>query len=111
MAELFNPVQRHHGVRALDRDKLALVKRSTCADLAHTAFFQLQDQEPEEALMGVATLFALLCERTGTDPYVLHQMGHRVLRDEDFHKKTNDSLQSLKDCVGLRFMGQEVTIL
>lgn len=94
----------------LDRDKLSMVPRHQAADAAFLALDAIQEEQPEVMMMGAGVLFAALTQRTGLDPYALYQMGQKVLTDEDFHRKTNASLQSLRDFAGLRIMGQEVSI-
>lgn len=96
----------------LDGDKLAMVPRIQAASAAHLALFGIQDERPEVMVMGAAVLFTALCHRCGLDPEALHTMGRRVLlADQDFHRETNDSLQSLRDFAGLRVKGdREVSI-
>lgn len=97
--------------RPFDRDKFHMVPRIQAAAAAQLALFQVQDEEPEVMALGVAVLFAALSARTGMDPHDLFTAGHRVLHGHDFgDRKTNDSLQSLRDFAGLRVAGKEVTI-
>jgi hypothetical protein len=94
----------------LDKDRLSMVPRHQAADAAHLALFGIQDERPEVQLLGISVLFAAFCHRCQLDPELMHHVGRKVLRDDQFHRQANDSLQSLKDFAGLRVMGQEVTI-
>ena len=94
----------------LDRDRLGMVPRGQAADTAQLALFPIQDERPEVLVAGVAILYAALCARCGLDPEDMWRLGSRLLADQDFHTKTNNSLQSLRDFAGLRVMGQDVVI-
>lgn len=100
------------GDNPLDRDKLYMVSRFNAARVAQAALFPIQQQEsPEELVMGVGVLFAAVCLRAGIDPSDLFEAGKRVLTVPfDGDKMGSDSLQSLKDFVGLRILAKEVTI-
>jgi len=89
----------------LDRDALMLVNRDVAAACAHEALFPIQSMQPHEIVAGAAVLFAAICSRVGLDPEEVHGIGLRILREEDFHQKTNASLQSLRDFAGLRIKG------
>lgn len=97
----------------LDRDRLAMVPRLHAMNVAMTALFPIQDWEggPEEMVLGMGTLFAALCLKTGCDPKDLHDMGKRVLlAPVDGDHVTENSAQVLKDFLGARIMQQEVSI-
>lgn len=96
--------------RGLDKDRMWMLPRNLAADTAHEALFPIQSKTPEEQLMGVAVLFAALCQRCGVEPDVMHSVGLKVLRAQDYHKHANASLEALRDFAGLRIMGEEVTI-
>lgn len=88
-----------------------MVPQETAAIVAHEALFPIQARRPEEALAGVAVLFATMCERCGLDPEAAHTLGRRMLMDKGAEgKPTNDRLMALRDFAGLRFMGQDVSI-
>lgn len=92
--------------RPFDRDALYVqTKRNTAADVAHEALFPIQSRPPHEMVAGVAVLFSAICNRVGLDPQDVHGLGMRMLRDEDFHTKTNASLQSLRDFAGIHIAG------
>lgn len=94
-----------------DRDKVAMVPRYQAAHAAHLALFQLQKMRPEEIVMGASVLFAALALRTGMDPHDLYGMGKKVLTaPEDGDRPTDNALQSLRDFIGARVMGKEVTV-
>ncbi len=96
--------------RPLDSDKLAMVPRDKATSAAHLSLFQVQDLPPEEAVLGTAVLYRVLCERSGKDPEDLYRMAGRVLdAPEDGDRPTDNSLQSLKDFAGARIMGQAVS--
>lgn len=103
-----------HGLKAtrpLSYDKINMVPRGTAATLAHEALFPLQDKRPEEMLMGVATLFAAMCRRCRVDPKDLHEKGLRVLDAPwDGDRNTDAQVQVLRDLVGAKVMGEEVTL-
>ena len=95
----------------LDKDKLYMVPRDEAVSLAHLTLFQLQTKTPEEIVMGASLLFATVCETCGLDPEDMFNMGKRVLYSpDDGDRPTNNSLQSLKDFMGGRVLGREVTV-
>lgn len=95
----------------LDKDKLYLMPRGTLADAAHLALFQLQGMSAEEIVGGVSVLFAALSMRSGMDPEDMYQMGKKVITSPmNFEKTSSNSLEALRDFIGGRVMGQEVTI-
>lgn len=95
----------------LDKDKLSMVPRETAARLALLALHQMQDEFPEEVILGVSTLFAAFTLRCGLDPQDLHHKGLRVLQaPEEGDRPTDATIQVLRDFAGARLMGKEVTI-
>lgn len=88
-----------------------MVPRGVAADAAHTALFGVQNLEPEPMVAGIALLFAAVCERCALSPQGAHELGRRLLRDQDFHTKTNGSLQSLRDFAGIRIMGEKDVVV
>jgi len=97
--------------KPLNRDALFTLSRETAAEVAHEALFPVQSRRPHEMVAGVAVLFAAICTRCGLDPQEVHTLGSRMLRPEKFHKKANDSLQSLRDFAGIHIAGEtDVTI-
>ncbi|MEW6121265.1 MAG: hypothetical protein AB1698_01530 [Pseudomonadota bacterium] len=99
------------GPQPLDRDKLFTINRATAAEAAHEALFPIQEKPPHAMVAGIAVLFAAVCNRTGVDPHDAHTFAMRLLKPEAFDKKTNDSLQSLRDFAGIHIKGdQDVSI-
>lgn len=97
--------------RPLDRDKINMVPRGTAATVAHEALFPIQERRPEQMLMGVATLFAAMCRRCRVDPQDMHVKGLRVLdAPEDGDRATDAQVQVLRDLIGAKVMGEEVTL-
>lgn len=92
--------------RPFDYHRMTLLPRIKAADAAHAALDPLQQLSPEEMVMGSALLFATLTKRCGLDAGELYAMATRVLAAEPFHKRANDSLQSLQDFAGLRIKGE-----
>lgn len=84
-----------------------MMPRGVAADTAHEALFPIQHRRPTEMVAGVAVLFATICARTGLDPQELHTLGSKMLRDQEFHRAVNDSLQSLRDFAGIRIAGDK----
>jgi hypothetical protein len=78
--------------------------------MAHTALYTMQDERPEEIVVGAAMLFAALAQRTGLDPEEMYRQGIRMLRPEPGDQRTNEQLEALRDFAGLRIMGENVTI-
>lgn len=91
--------------RPLDRDKLNMLDRQLAADIAFTALHPIQDKDPEEIVMGSAVLFAAICRRCSVDAGEMYAKATTVLREDPFHKRTNDALQSLQDFAALRVLG------
>lgn len=97
--------------RPLDRDRLNMVPRKAAAEVAMLLLQPIEQQPPEAALLGTATLFAALCRRCGVDPSGLHEKGLRVLdAPEEGDRNTDSIVQVLRDFAGARFMGQEVSL-
>lgn len=96
--------------RPLNKDKLSLLPRDVALVSAHYVLRPLSNMEPEEMVAGMAVLFASVCNRVGLDPQHVHQMGMRMLKDQQHHDKGNKLLQSLRDFAGLRIAGQDVVI-
>ena len=98
--------------RAIDTDKLAMVSRYDAGRIANGALFPIQQTEnPEELVLGIATLFAAVTLRANLPASTLYEMGKRVLNAPfDGDAPTDNGLQTLKDWVGLKVMAQEVTI-
>lgn len=101
---------KHFDVRAFDYHRMTLMPRLDAADSAHRVLDVLQKRPPEEIVLGTAVLFAALCKRLRLSPSDIHNAGMRVLEAEPFHKRANDSLQSLQDFAGLRIAGEDVSI-
>ena len=95
--------------RPLDRDRMSLLPREVAMTGATAALDGVQNDEPEAQVLAIATLFAGVCLRTGSNPEHLFEMGRRVLTPEPFHRGANTQGEALRDYVGLRIMGQEVT--
>lgn len=93
------------GPKPLDRDKLFTIPRATAAEVAHEALFPVQNRQPHEMVAGAAVLFAAICNRVGIDPHDAHSFAMRLLKPEEFDKRTNDSLQSLRDFAGIHIKG------
>ena len=92
--------------RPLNTDRMAMLPRGEVARVAHGALAEVQGESPELLLLGAALLFATLCQRCGQEPDVLHRMALKVLKPEPCDRRTNDSLQSLRDFAGIRVMGE-----
>lgn len=96
----------------VDRDRLLMVDRGAAADGAQLALFQIQDLRPDVALAAVSVLFATLTAGTGTNPEEAFHLGRKIITaDEDFHDRTNKSLQSLRDFAGIRLAGREDVVV
>jgi len=96
--------------KPFEKHRMLTLSRNKVADAANLALFQLQDKTPEEQLAGAALLFAVLCEKTGTDPEAAHTMAQRILRapDEgDF--RTGNNLQALRDFASIFVAGKDTT--
>lgn len=91
--------------RRLDRDRLNMMDRQVAADVAFTALHPIQDRDPEEIVMGAAVLFAAIVRRCSLDAGEVYAKATTVLREEPFHKRTNDALQSMQDFAALRVLG------
>lgn len=96
--------------RPLDRDKMNLLPRNEIIDMAHLAFFQMQDTDPEVQALGVAVLFTVCMKVSGLDPEDMVNRANRVL-NAPYHgdHKTSASLQSLKDLLSIRMMGRDTS--
>lgn len=92
--------------RPFDYHTMTSLDRQLAADAAHLALDGIQQKTPEEIMLGVAVLFAALTHRCQLDANDLYLMGRRVLVSEDFHRRANDSLQSLQDFAGIRIKGE-----
>lgn len=93
-----------------DYHRMAMVPRNRVIDAANHAMFPLQDQSAEEAVLGVATLFAALCRNLRLDPQMVHTMACRVLDEPvegDF--TTSNNLQALMDLVAIRMDGRDTS--
>lgn len=89
-----------------DYHTMMQLPRQQIADAAHLALDRIQNLSPEEQVAGVATLFACIAERCQMNANELFLMGQRVMaREEDFHKRTNDSLAALRNYAALRIKG------
>lgn len=83
------------------------LSRQAAADSAWTALSAIQNMTPEEQVLGAATLFAAIADRCNLPASELYRMGQRVIGTyEEFHKRANDSLQSLRDYAALRIKGE-----
>lgn len=90
----------------LNRDRLSMLKRGEAVRVAHAALSGVQEELPELMVMGIATLFAAVCERAQLDAGEMHRMAQRVLRYDPLMRRDNDSVQSLRDFVGIRVLGE-----
>lgn len=99
------------GERALDRDKLFMASRRGACRVAHEALHPIQETTPEELVMGVAVLFTALCRRCGVDPSEAHATAVRMLDlPAEGDRGVDTHIQVLRDFIGARVMGKEVTI-
>lgn len=94
-------------MQKLNRDALFMLPRDRVATLAHEALFPINNLEGHEMVAALSILFAAVCHRCRIDPHEAHTLGLRMLRDEDFHKKANDQLQSLRDFAAIRVGGEQ----
>lgn len=98
------------GLPPLDPFALGMVPRQTAADTAHTALSAIAGERPEALVMGASVLFAALCLRCGLEPEEMFGRGRQVLMSpQDYHKRQNDSLQSLQDFAAVVVAGRETT--
>ena len=97
--------------RKLDRDRLLMFPRDKAALGAHEALNGINRLENEELVASLAVLFAAVTHRAGLDPQEVHHLGLKMLRDEDFHKKANDALQSLRDFAGIQVKGDQDVVI
>lgn len=95
--------------RPLDRDKLAMVSRETAIMEAHRALDALQNNDPEVQLAAACVLFAAYTKRCQYHGFDAHNLGKRLLEDAQYDRKTNASVQSMLDFMGLRVMGDQTT--
>lgn len=94
----------------LNSDDLSMVHRERAAHCAHAALNPIQGDRPEEIVMGIAVAFAAITKVAQLDPHALYQMGMKVLHaDTHTGERTDKSLQSLQDFVGLRIIGRKET--
>jgi hypothetical protein len=97
-------------VRPFDYHTMTQLPRLKAVDSAHRALDGVQRDTPEEMMLGVAVLFAALCQRCQVSPHEMHQMGLRVIAYSPFDKTANRSLEALRDFAGLRVLGKETTL-
>ena len=97
--------------RPLDRDKLSMVSRELAIQEAHRALDALQNNDPEVQLAAACVLFAAYSKRCQYHGHDGHNLGKRLLEDARFDRKTNASVQSMLDFMGLRVMGDANTTI
>lgn len=87
----------------INADRLNSLGRDTIARQSHEALNGIQRHRPEDQLMAVALLFAVMAERYDGGPQELYQKGRKVLfKSGDGDTKTDMSLESLRDFAKLR---------
>ena len=92
--------------RPFDFHTMTQLERQRALDGAQMVLDGMQNETPEQIVLGAAILFAGLVDRLGLDPEGMYLMGRRVLNPEDFHRRANDSAQSLKDFISIRVKGE-----
>lgn len=95
------------GVIPFSRDRLSLVSRDAAAEAAFRALTKNQEQRPEVQVAAVAVLFAAWCSRLGIDPHDLWGIGRRMVTPEEFHRKGNIHMETIRDFAGIRLAGDE----
>lgn len=93
--------------RPFDYHTMTTLHREKAIDAAQRALDGVQRDTPEEIVMAFAVAFAAVCKQAQLSPHDVYQIGEKVLRHDPFHKRSNDSIQSLRDFVSLRVMGRQ----
>ena len=93
--------------RPFDYQTLTQLRREKGIDAAQRALDGVQRDTPEEIVMGAAVLFAAICKQAMLNPHDLYAIGSKVITPDPFHRRANDSIQSLKDFVSLRVIGRK----
>ncbi len=101
------PNEMTKGVKPFSRDRLKLVSRDRCAKTAMAVLHKIQQDPTEEQVAAVAMLFAVWCIRLGQDPHDLYLQGVKMVKPEQFHRKGNIQLETLRDFAGIRLAGDD----
>jgi hypothetical protein len=97
--------------KGFDRDKLMMMPRDKAASLAHEALNPINRLEGHEMVAAISLLFAAVVSRVGLDPAECHTLGMKMMRDQEFHRKANAQLQSLRDFAGIQVKGDKDVVV